>query len=432
VGIADSPLRDRLVFLVGARRSGTNWLQRMICAHPDAVAVPSETHLFSHGFAPLVERFQHGAIGSPKTAKVYLPRDDLYDFLRDIADRTFGGIARALAPDARLIVERTPWHAYQLDLIGAVYPDAPVVHILRDGRDVARSLLSQQWGPTRMQDAAEEWRSAVTAARAGGAGLNRFLELRYEELLADPAGAIPPLYRWLGLDDRDDVVRAALIEAGVRFNTDASNPEVAEGKWRTELSALDQRIFDRVAGTTLVEAGYRREDPPGLGRSVATSARTSAAEGARAVTAAARRRRPGRVGPDLLPSLDRPFRPARQSVARMEQLQDLLDRVLTAFNDGDGESLGALLTPGALVQTITGPSADGGRDASAHEQFLAAVAKAAAGRGVPRRGDAHVGEPVATIVAGYETAAGGVELHTLVLGIAGDQLDRLTWYRPTA
>jgi hypothetical protein len=432
VGIADSPLQGRLVFLVGARRSGTNWLQRMVCAHPDTVAIPSETHLFSHGLAPLASRFQHGAVSSPKTAKVYLSTEDTNDALRDVADRVFGGLAASLAPSARLIVERTPWHAYHLDLIGAVYPDAAVVHIVRDGRDVARSLLSQPWGPTRMADAAEEWRSAVEVARAQGRSLGRFREVRYEDLLADPAQGIPDLYRWLGLDDREEVVGPALIEAGVRFNTDARRPEVAEGKWRSELSALDQRTFDRIAGPTLVEAGYERVPPRPLARDVVGTARElrRVARGAVART----RRRTGPIAERGQPDLGRPVEPVLRSVARMEQVQDLLDAVLAAFNDGDWTVLSALVAPSALVRIVdasTGATELEGRDDDAHERFRKAVVGAAAGRGRQRRGDVHPGEPLAVMVVAYDGPNGAVEQHTLVAGIAGDRLDRLIWYRPT-
>ncbi len=429
MGIGDSPLRDRLVFLVGARRSGTNWLQRMVCAHPDTVAIPSETHLFSHGLAPLAARFQHGTVSSPKTARVYFPREDAHDALRDVADRVFGGLAASLAPDARLIVERTPWHAHHLDLIGAVYPDAAVVHIVRDGRDVARSLLSQPWGPTTMAEAAEEWRSAVEAARAQGRSLARFREVRYEDLLADPAARLPELYRWLGLDDRDEVVRPALIEAGVLFNTDPRRPEVAQGKWQSELSALDQRTFDRVAGAALVAAGYERVPPPPLLGDVTGAARTALRAGARAV---ARRRREPSTLPGQ-PSLDRPAEPPVRSVARMEQVQDLLDEVLAAFNDGDRAALSALVRPGALLRTVdvgTAATEDEGRDEAAHERFGAAVAEAAARRGRQRRGDVHPGEPLSVVVAAYDPPDGTLEVHTQVVTNAGDQHERIVWYRP--
>lgn len=431
MGIDDSPLRGRLVFLVGARRSGTNWLQRIVCSHPDAVAVPSETHLFSHGLAPLAARFQHGAVSSPKTARVYLPRDEAHDMLRDVADRVFGGLAASLAPSAQLIVERTPWHVYHLDLIGAVYPDAAVVHIIRDGRDVARSLLSQEWGPTRMADAAEEWRSAVAAARAHGPTLLRFREVRYEELLADPGGHLAELYRWLGLDDGDDIVRNALVEAGVRFNTDPRRPDVAAGKWRSELSAIDQRTFDRIAGPTLIDAGYDRVAPPSLLGDVGGAARDLRRAGSRAA-AALRHRRVEAPVPGL-PPVDRRFEPAPRSVSRMEQIQDLLDSVLAAFSDGDSGALEALLEPGALVRTIsagTGVIEHEGRDADAHRTFVAAVADAAEHRGAQRRGDVHPGDPVAVMVAAYGREEEQLESHTLVVSVAGDRLSRVVWYRP--
>jgi len=432
MGIDDSPLRDRLVFIVGARRSGTNWLQRIVCAHPDAMAIPSETHLFSHGLAPLAARFQHGAVSSPKTGRVFVPREEAHDALRDVADRVFGGLAASLAPDARLIVERTPWHAYHLDLIGAVYPDAAVVHIVRDGRDVARSLLSQPWGPTRMADAAEEWRSAVAAARAQGADLLRYREVRYEALLADPAARLGELYQWLGLDARGEVVEPALIEAGVRFNTDPRRPEVAEGKWRSELSVLDQRTFDRIAGSTLASAGYERVPPPPLTADLVGSARTLVRAGVRAASAV-RSRRGARRLPGV-PAVAGPSGPASRSAARMEHVQDLLDAVLTAFNDGDAAAFAALLAPGALVRTVdlaADATVDEGRDAVAHERFAESVSSAAAGRARLRRGDVHPGEPLAVLVSAYGGPGEITEAHTLVVGISGHRLDRVIWYRPS-
>lgn len=50
-----SPLTDGMIFNVGSRRSGTFWLQRIVCAQPTVAGVPSETHLLSHGIAPPVK-----------------------------------------------------------------------------------------------------------------------------------------------------------------------------------------------------------------------------------------------------------------------------------------------------------------------------------------------------------------------------------------
>jgi hypothetical protein len=270
----------------------------------------------------------------------------------------------------------------------------------------------------------------VTAARSQGAGLERFLEVRYEDLLADPAGELPGLYRWLGLDDRDEVVRPALLEAGVRFNTDPRRPDVAEGKWRTELSALDQRTFDRIAGDLLEASGYRRIAPPPLTRDVTGTARAAAS-----AVAAAVRARPSRPAPEPpgTPPLDQPYESPGPPTSQMERVQELLDAVLTDFNDGDAASLIARLRPAAMVRIVdldTGDTVDEGRDAAAHARFGEAVATSARGRGAQRRADTHPGEPLAVIVASYAAESGGRQEHTLVLGLAGDGLDRIVWYRP--
>lgn len=254
---ADSPLAERMVFVVGARRSGTNLVQRMLSAHPRVLAVPSETHLFSHGLKPLIDHIQTVAPRAASPGLTFMEPDELVDGLRDFCDRVFDGLARALGgPGDCVIVERTPWHAYALDLITEVYPDATVVHIVRDGRDCARSLLSQDWGPSSMEEAAEEWRSSVEAARTSGPRARTYLEVRYEELIVAPEVEVARLYEGLGLPVSDGELTAALETAGVRFNVDSSAPEIGSGKWRTRLSDDDLMAFHEVAGELLGDLGY--------------------------------------------------------------------------------------------------------------------------------------------------------------------------------
>src|SRR3954464_15852129 len=189
---AQSPLRGRMIFNVGSRRSGTFWLQRIVTAHPDVSAVGSETHLFSHGIAPLAERFHHAALGSAQGGTTFIERGVLLDSLRDFCDTVFGP---RLEPGRERLAERTPLHALHTGLIRDIYPDGRIVHIIRDGRDVVRSLVAQQWGPASVAAAAHEWRAAIEAARAGADGSERYLELRYEDLRPDPATPIDGPHR---------------------------------------------------------------------------------------------------------------------------------------------------------------------------------------------------------------------------------------------
>src|SRR4051794_38186559 len=114
MGRADSPLCDRMVFLVGAQRSGTNWLQRMLAKHPDIVTLPSETQLFTKGIDELAARVQHGVLSSTSTGTVFMEREDFLDAARAFCDAAFGGVADRLKPDARRVLERSPNHVERL------------------------------------------------------------------------------------------------------------------------------------------------------------------------------------------------------------------------------------------------------------------------------------------------------------------------------
>jgi hypothetical protein len=240
-----------MIFNVGARRSGTYWVQRIVCAHPTVAEVPSETHVFSHGIAPLMERFQHEDPGAQEVGRVYADRERLIAAVRALCDTVFGAFAQA---GEQHVAERTPWHVLHLPLIAEVYPDARFVHIVRDGRDAVRSLVAQPWGPRTVAEAAEEWRASVEAGRAAAPGLGeRLLEVRYEEMLADPAAAIGRLYAHLGLERGLD---EALAAAGEVANLGPQDRRVGAGKWREGWGRRDLRDFERVADGLLRELGY--------------------------------------------------------------------------------------------------------------------------------------------------------------------------------
>jgi hypothetical protein len=116
---------------------------RIIGAHPDVVYLPSETFLFAHldDFA----RNFHASTGSAQVGALYAERDDLIRGLRSLCDAILTPWLRGGAVER--ILERTPLHTANLDLIAELYPEARVVHIIRDGRDVARSLAAVRWGP---------------------------------------------------------------------------------------------------------------------------------------------------------------------------------------------------------------------------------------------------------------------------------------------
>jgi hypothetical protein len=238
-----------MVFLVGARRSGTNWLQHLMTLHPEVAGLPSETHLFSHGISTLVERVQHGLASSTKTGSLYMPRAAFLDATRAWCDAAF---APALAATgARLLIERTPLHAQHLDLIVSIYPDAHVVHLVRDGTAVTRSLLAQEWGPTTADEAAAEW--AMTVAAVAEARVPQLYEVRHEQLVADPAATMTALWEALGLSVDDGLREQVRREAPTAVNATA---HMLGTRSAGALSESDARAIREVAGEQLQRLGY--------------------------------------------------------------------------------------------------------------------------------------------------------------------------------
>ena len=276
----------KVVFVVGAPRSGTTWLQRLLLEEP-ACCGGQESHFFAT-FGRVLRDFDHKAgLPRPHGLAGYWTREDLMQEIRTLWDRTIGPL-RDRHPAARWLVEKTPDHALWMDTIAEIVPDARFIHIVRDSRAVVASLLraSRQpwgrgWAPSSADAAADGWLAHVRAAEAFGvaAGSGRFLRVRYEDLLADTPAELRRAFDFLELPvadarvaefaDRQRFDRQA-TEGGSAFEstgalgpTTPPEPEGFFGRgtadgWRQELSPLaGWRVWRRTAAV-MRDLGYRR------------------------------------------------------------------------------------------------------------------------------------------------------------------------------
>jgi hypothetical protein len=397
-----------MIFNVGSRRSGTYWLQRIVTAHPEVAAVPSETHLFAGGIAPLFEGFQHSLRSSAKVGEVYVEREAALDAARDLCDVVLAG---AVEPGSARIAERTPLHVFHLELIAAIYPDARFVHIIRDGRDVARSVAAQRWGPDEIAEAAAEWRDAILAARSAGLADHVYREVRYEDLLTDPAPLVAELYEWLGLAASDEVVAEAIGEAGIGANLGAAPSGIGVAKWRDAYTPADLSAFDRVAGDTLRELGYPEPGDAGA-PAPPPSARPDPVRAARARLAALRRPRLGRGGAPI----------------RARKLQELVDGVVGALQDHAYERVAAVLTDDALIRVVSPRGGDQGRGERGRDLLREFLEGDSAFTGRQERGDVYLGLPYAGVVLTYRNGAGEPAERIAFLRFAGERIGELIVY----
>lgn len=243
---------DRLIFVVGSPRSGTTFLAGALGSLPGFVDLGE--------VAPLKAAIPELAALEPDDAARRLRR-----ILRIARRIGMVGSIRA--------IEQTPEMAHLVRAIPLAYPEARIVHIVRDGRDVVCSLLEKPWlrrdqvktddaglaygtyarfwvEPDRREQferasdarrAAWVWRSYVTAARSAETGV---LEIRYERLAAEPHLVAEELGRHL--DAPADGITAALRDVH----------HGAVGRYRLDLS--DEQLADVLAeaGALLGELGY--------------------------------------------------------------------------------------------------------------------------------------------------------------------------------
>jgi hypothetical protein len=242
---------ERVVFVVGSPRSGTTFLADAVGSQP--------------GFVDL------GEVRPVKTGASRwgtLPEDEAARELRSTLERVRRlSFVRDLRP-----VEQTPELSFVVGAAVRAYPRATVLHIVRDGRDVVCSLLERGWlgdregrddagqpygshsrfwvEPERRTEfsracearrAAWAWRRYVTAARAVP---EHTLEIRYEEIAADPAAAAERISERLETDPAP--LAGALGAVHSR----------SIGRWQRDLTAEQIDEVEREAGSLLRELGY--------------------------------------------------------------------------------------------------------------------------------------------------------------------------------
>lgn len=292
---------DRVVFLVGAGRSGTTLVYKLLCLHPEFAYISNYDEwrlpagraagVVAHNLDAKLAAWFNGAGNAYFVRRPFLKRmfptpvegESVY---RRCGFPLFPG--RAYRPDrasaerlrkafdairvgagARLLLSKRTSNNRRVPALEATFPGARYVHIIRDGRDVADSLLRVEWwsrhrvwwdGRTaeQMERGGED--SLIIAARnwvyemkelAWGLGTvdpERVLELRYEELLADPVNHLRRIFSFAGLSAADECLERA-SRLGLRQRPPA---------WKRRWSEAQLRGVMREQEPLLSGLGYSR------------------------------------------------------------------------------------------------------------------------------------------------------------------------------
>lgn len=198
------------------------------------------------------------------------------------SSRTYGEFASALYAEygrlhgKSLSGEKTPRYVRYLPLLHSIYPWVKIIHLIRDGRNVALSTLEwarngnkgpgrfRLWGKSPVGACALWWRWQVSSGRLDGADLGpqHYLEPRYEDLVEKPEKTLRQVTGFLQLEFAPEML--SFYEGRVRYDKQLSAksawlpPTLGLRNWQSEMQEQDVELFEAIAGDVLTTAGYER------------------------------------------------------------------------------------------------------------------------------------------------------------------------------
>lgn len=259
----------------------------MLGSHP-AIAAPPETLFFTHlwpwrslyGNSPTDQQLRalvEDSLSLPRLQwlKGQLDPREVASLLKS---RTLGGVFDAILSawtrkqGKQTWAESTPSHAFQADAIREQLPEVVLVHLLRDGRDVALSLKKARFGPATLPFAARRWSKSVQQARRviAQCPIEKGLEVRYEDLVADPVVALTAICHKMGLEFSPEMLEYHRKDKGeVYFKEELAGiykkPYTdSVGRWQRELEPAQVEQIESLVGPALRDCGYdcpERETP---------------------------------------------------------------------------------------------------------------------------------------------------------------------------
>lgn len=276
----------RPVFIGGCPRSGTTLLGAMLGAHSQCLCVPEMP--FKFHILLRLDREKTGTVPLPAVAKLLRGRfkfeawnvspERVFERLsssspstgsfrsaayRKIVEALVGSYADIVGQTTPSVwVDHTPFNIRHVHKLAECFPDAVFLHLVRDGRGVASSLLRVDFGPNNILDAAHSWAEWV------GFGLaaeqwdpQRVVRVHFEELVRNPVVVLEDLSNRLDLQWEPQMGMATdfrLPDHTQDFHSLVTDPPDATraNAWEKQLGARQVELFESVAEDLLESLGY--------------------------------------------------------------------------------------------------------------------------------------------------------------------------------
>jgi LPS sulfotransferase NodH len=294
-------------FVLGHARSGTTLLMRLLRLHPE-VHCNYQAHFFTR--KPMLKSL----VDSPETEEWLARKSNRWNHGRDLSPLVLRAAAdfimeRDAAREKKNIVgDKSPSstiHAGVVRDAQALYPDAKIIYIVRDGRDVLiserfRNFVEESkfltpedkriisdlradpapfgdgrrsiFTETFIRNIAQRWADDINEIDSEGKRLygKRYISLRYEDMLAKPFTELSRLWKFLGVKKISKSLEKQLLsemssnpdeEWQSKRNEDIASflPKGQTGNWRRLFTENDKSLFKEIAGEILINWRYEKD-----------------------------------------------------------------------------------------------------------------------------------------------------------------------------
>lgn len=266
------------IFIIGCQRSGTTFLSSLLSVHEEVEAIPEgqffvdcmPNDIHSINVIDVLNkiknhyRFQIWNTSIPNISKDIASYENfvksfVFQYLKNCnPSKKLGGI--------RYWIDHQPGHVRHMARLNEIFPKCKTIHIVRDGRAVANSIMPLDWGPNTITRAAYFWEQRIAHGFSAHyyLGDSKCLLVRYEDLLTNTVFTLKKICSFLEIEFDDNMLKAdgfsvpkftkaqhSLVGTGVNINRLDS--------WKHTLSQREIEIFESITNDLLVYLGYEKK-----------------------------------------------------------------------------------------------------------------------------------------------------------------------------
>jgi hypothetical protein len=246
---------EKPIFLVGAERSGTTLLRLMLSYHPQI----TWCNEFEYAVDKIEEKNQFPDLVEYQqwleTHRIFQATEFMIDSHLTYPELINSFLLQKRDREKKEIIGATVHRHF--DKLLFIWPDARFIHLIRDGRDVAKSCIGMGWAGNVYQGV-ERWETAekLWAHLSSQLTPDRYVEITYEDLIYEPEKTLGNVCKFIGVE-----YSKLMLSYAKKTTYDVPNSKLI-AQWKSKLSAHQIQLIESKVSDLLRKKGYQLSGLP--------------------------------------------------------------------------------------------------------------------------------------------------------------------------